>query len=195
MLTQPAGRAAAPAILYDHGHNAGTFAADRTDGRRPVLRRIDGMTRRQPVPLRSRNDPPAAPTTYQLIVEVARALTVSVGRLGIFRFPAGTYVYTGSAKRNIEARIARHLSSAKRLHWHIDYLLAAPGVSVLRVRRSRRPECELNLATRGETPVPGFGASDCRAGCGSHLKRRGSSPARPENPSASDPKSPRKAAR
>ncbi|MBL8491563.1 MAG: DUF123 domain-containing protein, partial [Rhodocyclaceae bacterium] len=83
------------------------------------------MTKRQPVPLRSRNDPPAAPTTYQLIVEVGRTVTVSVGRLGIFRFPAGTYVYTGSAKRNIEARIARHLSSATRLHWHSDALLAA----------------------------------------------------------------------
>lgn len=114
----------------------------------------------------------AAVRTYQLVIDLAREVTVRVGRLGVFRFPPGRYVYTGSAKRNIEARIARHLSAAKRLHWHIDYLLAAPGVSVSRVRRSRRAECDLNRATRGNIPVPGFGASDCRAGCGSHLKRR-----------------------
>lgn len=114
----------------------------------------------------------AAVRTYQLVIDVAREVTVRVGRLGVFRFPPGRYVYTGSAKRNLEARIARHLSAAKRLHWHIDYLLAAPGVSVSRVRRSRRAECDLNRATRGNIPVPGFGASDCRAGCGSHLKFR-----------------------
>lgn len=114
----------------------------------------------------------AAVRTYQLVIDVAREVTVRVGRLGVFRFPPGRYVYTGSAKRNLEARIARHLSADKRLRWHVDYLLAAPGVAVVAVRRSRRPECELNRATRGGIPVPGFGASDCRAGCGSHLKRR-----------------------
>lgn len=111
--------------------------------------------------------------TYQLVIDVARAIEVCVGRLGTFRFRPGRYVYTGSAKRNIEARVARHLSAEKRLHWHIDYLLAAPGVTVVAVRRSRRCECGLNRGTRGTIPVPGFGASDCRAGCGSHLKFRG----------------------
>lgn len=112
----------------------------------------------------------AAATTYQLLLEVARPVTVAVGRLGCFDFPAGRYVYTGSAQRNLEARIARHLAAEKKLHWHVDYLLAAAGVRVIRVRRSRRPECVLNQATRGRVVVVGFGASDCRAGCGSHLK-------------------------
>ena len=108
--------------------------------------------------------------TYQIVINIAREVEVRVGRLGVFRFSPGRYVYTGSARRNIEARIARHLSADKRLHWHIDYLLAAPGVAVVRVRRFRRAECDLNRASRGTIPVPGFGASDCRAGCGSHLK-------------------------
>lgn len=110
-------------------------------------------------------------TTYQLRIAVARKLRLCIGSLGVFDFPAGTYVYTGSARRNLEARIARHLRREKALRWHIDYLLTAPGVRVVEVLRSRRDECRWNRATRGEIPVPGFGASDCRAGCGSHLKR------------------------
>lgn len=108
--------------------------------------------------------------TYQLLIEVPAPINVVVGRLGEWRFAAGLYCYTGSALHNFEARISRHLSSAKRLHWHIDYLLAAPGVRVIEVRRSTAAECRVNQRTRGELPVPGFGASDCRAGCGSHLK-------------------------
>lgn len=114
------------------------------------------------------------PTTYQLHIRLAQPLRLQIGRFGEFDFPAGDYVYTGSAKRNFEARVARHLRRDKRLRWHIDYLLAAPGVTVVEVIRSVEPECELNQATSGELRVPGFGASDCRHGCGSHLKLMGS---------------------
>lgn len=113
----------------------------------------------------------AAPQTYQLVIRVARRIEIPIGRLGVFVFPRGTYLYTGSAKRNFEARVARHLRREKTLRWHIDYLLTAPGVSVVEVRRSTAAECELNQAVAGEVVAPGFGASDCRHGCGSHLKR------------------------
>jgi Uri superfamily endonuclease len=109
--------------------------------------------------------------TYQLLIEVAVPVRVTVGRLGEFEFPAGFYCYTGSALRNFEARIRRHLSSMKKMHWHIDYLLAAPGVRVREVRRFSEEECPVNQGVAGEIPIPGFGASDCRAGCSSHLKR------------------------
>jgi Uri superfamily endonuclease len=115
----------------------------------------------------------AAPRTYQLLIEIDAPLRVRVGRLGSFDFPAGLYVYTGSALRNFEARVSRHLATAKKLHWHIDHLLAAPGVRVREVRRHDAAECLVNQRTKGVIPVPGFGASDCRAGCGSHLKRVG----------------------
>lgn len=124
--------------------------------------------------------PAAAPTphqstytSYQLIIELSQPVRCCIGRLGEFDFPAGRYCYTGSARRAFEARIARHLRQEKTLRWHIDHLLAAPGVSVVKVLRSRRDECELNQSRRGTVPVPGFGASDCRAGCGAHLKRLG----------------------
>lgn len=108
--------------------------------------------------------------TYQLLIEVTEPLRVGVGRLGTFDFPAGLYVYTGSALQNFEARVRRHLSTAKKMHWHIDYLLAAPGVRVREVLRHATAECMVNQSIAAAMPVPGFGASDCRAGCGSHLK-------------------------
>ena len=122
------------------------------------------------MPSPARRDAGSPPVTYQLLIRVDRPCRVRVGRLGAFVFPAGRYVYTGSAKRALEARVARHLARTKRLHWHIDYLLAAPGVTVESVRRSRRSECAVNQAAGGSVPAPGFGASDCRARCGSHLR-------------------------
>lgn len=108
--------------------------------------------------------------TYQLLMEIARPVRVRIGRLGTFDFPAGRYIYTGSARRNFEARIARHLRREKTLRWHIDFLLAAPFVSIAGVRRYVEEECVINQATPGRVLVPGFGASDCHAGCGSHLR-------------------------
>lgn len=115
-------------------------------------------------------EPDFVPQTYQLLIEVTAPVSVCIGRLGTFDFPAGRYVYTRSAMRNFEARVNRHLSTVKRTHWHIDYLLAAPGVRVREVKRYGEAECLVNQQTGEEIPVRGFGASDCRAGCGSHLK-------------------------
>ncbi len=109
--------------------------------------------------------------TYQLLIEVTELVCVRVGRLGSFEFPAGLYLYTGSALRNFEARVSRHLAMSKKMHWHIDYLLAAPGVNLREVLRHAEAECLINQKTSGEIVVDGFGSSDCRAGCGSHLKR------------------------
>ncbi|HHC72064.1 MAG TPA: GIY-YIG nuclease family protein [Thiotrichales bacterium] len=120
---------------------------------------------------------PQGAITYQLLLEVTRPATVTVGRLGRFTLPPGRYFYTGSARRNLEARIARHLKRRKKRRWHIDWLTTHPAIRVVEVIRSTLPECELNQRTGGEIPIPGFGASDCRAGCGSHLRRIGPLPA------------------
>lgn len=87
-------------------------------------------------------------------------------------FPAGYYVYTGSAMGGVEARVSRHLRRRKRLRWHVDYLLrAAEVVGVVSMATTRRVECACNRAVlrmRGAKVVaPGFGASDCR--CPAHL--------------------------
>jgi Uri superfamily endonuclease len=116
---------------------------------------------------------PERATTYLLDIEIDRDTVLEVGRLGRCRFVAGRYTYTGSARRNLLARIRRHLRSSKTLHWHIDYLLSARNVKIVGIRLSDIGECDLNQSVKGTIPVSGFGSSDCRAGCGSHLKYRG----------------------
>lgn len=111
--------------------------------------------------------------SYQLLIRVSRDCRVRIGKLGTFHFRKGWYVYTGSARNNLSARINRHLSKDKKLRWHIDYLLTDPPVKVVGIRTSSVPECELNCNTPGSVPVPGFGSSDCRKKCGSHLKYLG----------------------
>ncbi|ACL71377.1 protein of unknown function DUF123 [Thioalkalivibrio sulfidiphilus HL-EbGr7] len=107
--------------------------------------------------------------TYQLLITVDQAIRVRVGRLGEFVFVPGYYVYTGSARRGMTSRLKRHLARDKGLRWHIDYLLASPHVTVVDVRILDQSECEANQRIAGMIPVPGFGASDCTAGCGAHL--------------------------
>ncbi|MEI7429725.1 MAG: GIY-YIG nuclease family protein [Betaproteobacteria bacterium] len=116
-------------------------------------------------------DPLLSARTYQLFIDVTQTVRVVVGRFGCFDFPAGRYVYTGSALRNFEARVKRHLSPTKKMHWHIDYLLAAKGVCVSEVLCYAEAECVVNQQTQGEIVIAGFGSSDCRSGCCSHLKR------------------------
>lgn len=108
--------------------------------------------------------------TYQLLIRLAVPARVRVGRLGEFEFPAGRYIYTGSARRNLDARLARHRATAKTLRWHIDYLLAVPGAEIIATPCFAAAECAVNQNTDGVIVVPRFGAGDCRAGCGSHLK-------------------------
>ena len=114
--------------------------------------------------------PDNAYISYQLYFQLKLQKSVRVGQFGRYTFPAGSYVYTGSAIRSIRKRVIRHVSSRKKLHWHIDYLLSTPGVHLWKIVLSEMKECELNRRTRGVIAVPGFGATDCIAGCGSHLK-------------------------
>jgi Uri superfamily endonuclease len=111
--------------------------------------------------------------SYQLFIRVHKACDIQVGKLGSFHFPAGKYVYTGSARKNIEARVRRHLAREKKLRWHIDYLLTAPNVEVYDSKMFTGEECALNQAVSGSVLVKGFGASDCKNRCGSHLKYTG----------------------
>lgn len=72
------------------------------------------------------------PGVYQLCLRLPRATRIKVGKLGTFLFPAGIYVYTGSALNGLEQRLARHQRREKKLHWHIDYLLR--HAQIVRVR-------------------------------------------------------------
>ena len=88
-----------------------------------------------------------------------------------YKFKKGCYVYIGSAMNSLVARIDRHLSEEKRMHWHIDYLLKSPNNSIRDVLfniSDKKVECELanKIAEDGEE-ISNFGSSDCN--CNSHL--------------------------
>ena len=109
---------------------------------------------------------------YHLLIQLLQPQEIIVGKLGLFRFPAGYYVYTGSALNGLEARVARHRRKEKRLHWHIDYLLQyAKIIDVVYHITTERLECEYNRQIMNlpdaQIIVPRFGASDCK--CDAHL--------------------------
>jgi Uri superfamily endonuclease len=108
-----------------------------------------------------------------------KARTITVGSLGSFAFPAGHYVYTGSAKKGLGSRIARHLRRRKKLRWHIDYLLRYGRVLEVKRYHNERSECELSREVEklpgSRVVAPGFGSSDCE--CATHLFFFGRNPA------------------
>jgi Uri superfamily endonuclease len=117
---------------------------------------------------------------YTLLLFLPKQVTLDIGKLGKQRFPMGYYTYTGSAlgkgASSLKHRIARHLSKEKRRFWHIDYLLADENVSVEAVivaETNENMECKTNQHIKtimgAKVPVKGFGASDCRKNCESHL--------------------------
>ncbi len=108
---------------------------------------------------------------YALIIRLSKKKEIKIGRLGTFVFPKVLDGYTGSAENGLEKRINRHLSSDKKFHWHIDYLLShAKVIKVIRYV-GRKDECKLNNVTgrsAGATRiVKKFGSSDCN--CETHL--------------------------
>lgn len=111
---------------------------------------------------------------YALVCVLPQAVVLNVGRLGEVAFPAEWYVYVGSARGpgGLAARVGRHLRPAKRVHWHVDRLLAWAEVREVWARTGKAPsECAwaaaLAQAPRARRWPPGFGASDCR--CAGHL--------------------------
>ncbi len=117
--------------------------------------------------------PKNGPISYQLLIHLKAPIRLDIGALGRHHLPAGFYLYTGSARRNIEARVARHRRKRKPRRWHIDYLTCHRNARVVETWLSDRPECQLNQSVAGEVVVARFGASDCRSGCGAHLKYLG----------------------
>lgn len=135
------------------------------------------------------------PGTYALLLRLDKQERITVGKLGTFDFPAGYYLYVGSAlgPGGLQARLARHRRSSEsssqssysqtrnKLHWHIDYLLQrARLVEVWSVASEERLECRWSEVARGlsgaQVPVRGFGSSDCV--CPAHLIYFSSRPSR-----------------
>lgn len=117
---------------------------------------------------------------YTLIIHLPANIRLKVGRLGEHQFPKGYYAYTGSAiglgASSLRKRVARHLQKKKRRFWHIDYLLARKDtvvIAIIAAQTDNKMECKMNRRLKNEMttriPVLGFGASDCKENCESHL--------------------------
>ncbi len=116
---------------------------------------------------------------YSLLLFVPQEVNLTVGKLGHQKFPKGYYTYTGSALgkgASLKNRISRHLKKEKRLFWHIDYLLANKNVfvkAIIAAEGKERMECKVNRylkeGSSAKILVRGFGSSDCKNNCGSHL--------------------------
>jgi Uri superfamily endonuclease len=116
---------------------------------------------------------------YVLIMSILKDLDLRIGALGIQSFEASEWVYVGSAfgdgSTSLEHRIRRHISNEKKLHWHIDLLLNGIGTPthVVWSESGEKIECEIASRLKDSaqfSPGPrGFGSSDCKAKCGTHL--------------------------
>jgi len=113
------------------------------------------------------------PGTYALCLHLPEPRPIKVGALGTWDFPAGYYIYVGSAwgPGGIAARLGRHLKGSHALRWHIDYLRAESTPVAIWIAPGQHAECDwaahllANQAAR--IIVPRFGASDCT--CPAHL--------------------------
>ncbi len=121
---------------------------------------------------------PTAGGTYCLILQLDKDLSLEIGRIGRHEFHAGIYIYLGSARGpgGLRARLNRHIRGDGKTHWHIDHLRKITRLlGVFWTLDPKIHECDwrvdVNELPGASIPVPGFGASDCSAGCPAHLVR------------------------
>lgn len=110
--------------------------------------------------------------TYALLLHLRQPQRIGVGRLGSLFFPAGYYVYIGSALAGLRHRLGRHLKQGKVLRWHVDYLREVAEFEEAWVAfGDERLECRWMETVAGwpeaQLVALGFGSSDCR--CRAHL--------------------------
>jgi Uri superfamily endonuclease len=110
-------------------------------------------------------------TLYAIYLDVKCEKIIEIGKLGNYSFKKGIYIYVGSAKRNIIARINRHQKVHKSQKWHFDYLRPHGTIIKIITYENSIGECPLAEKIRkmegGVFPIKRFGSTDCR--CFSHL--------------------------
>lgn len=116
---------------------------------------------------------------YVLALRTTSRITLELKSIERVTLEPGGYAYVGSAMGNgstsLENRIGRHFREEKKIHWHIDHLLREADGSLSAVWATSETHYECQLASALEKHpsfigvAKGFGASDCRGGCYSHL--------------------------
>lgn len=108
--------------------------------------------------------------SYLLLLHLARETGLEIGSLGRLRFRKGHYLYIGSARNKLSARLERHRRLGKNHFWHIDFLRTAAELRcALAIRTADDLECALARGVQAiaHWEVERFGSSDC--GCPAHL--------------------------
>jgi len=115
--------------------------------------------------------------SYILVFSLREDRTIEIGKKGTISFEKGFYLYVGSGKKNLQARLNRHMRKSKKIFWHVDYLTrVCTPVATLPVRTADDIECKIAESLRelfGEG-LNAFGSSDCS--CRSHLFRTDTNP-------------------
>lgn len=113
---------------------------------------------------------------YILVIECSRPSILPIKKFNTILLPAGYYYYIGSAQKNLQSRIQRHLSSVKKIHWHIDYITTNDNFKIKEVlifkNKTKPYECILSQGFikyfKSEIIACAFGNSDCSK-CLTHL--------------------------
>jgi sugar fermentation stimulation protein A len=111
--------------------------------------------------------------SYSIVFSLRQKIEIFLPKFGIQKFDKGLYVYSGSGKKNLLARIERHLRKKKKFKWHIDYFSSRKEVEPVEIFLFKdKTECEINLFFKeigGVILIPDFGSTDCKNKCGSHF--------------------------
>ncbi len=114
------------------------------------------------------------PGTYAILLKNKVRKNIRVGKLGIYTFAPGYYVYLGSAlgPGGLQGRLNRHIRREKKKHWHIDYIRSRMKLlEIWYAVQNKNSEClwalKLKMLNIASKDIIRFGSSDCR--CNSHL--------------------------
>ncbi len=107
---------------------------------------------------------------YILELFAENDFSISAKKFTDVDFPKGYYYYIGSAQKNLNSRIERHLQKNKKIHWHIDHLTTHKSITVVKtyILPDAKKNIEAELANgfvknfNAEIIVKGFGNSDTK---------------------------------
>lgn len=119
---------------------------------------------------------PKRPGIYIVIGLLPSKLQLMIKSFGTIHLSPGLYCYCGSARGSggLRARIGRHLKMNTKKFWHFDYFKTYLQITQVWWQTGEDElECGIAQFLADESgalvPVNGFGSSDCRNGCVSHL--------------------------